>query len=117
MFPTASAASANVLSASLEEAVRVDRGCSRAEAAAKRRRLESEAQDFGASVVLIFGAPAVMALAKALHAWLVRNSGVTITLRTPSGEALAENLDSKDAAATAAAITAALSAKSARRSC
>jgi hypothetical protein len=42
---------------------------------------------------------------------MVRNSGVAITLTTPAGEVVAENLDSKDAAA----IVAALAGKPARR--
>jgi hypothetical protein len=115
IFPAASKASGNTLAASLEEAVSIDLSRARVDATAKRRRVDPEAQDFGASVALIFGAPAVVALAKALYTWLARNSGVSITLKTASGEVVAENLDSKDAAAVAAAISTALNRKAPRR--
>ena len=69
-----------------------------------RKRDNPAAQDFGASLVLILGAPAVVVLAKALKTWLARNNAASIRLETTDGVLVANNLESKDAAAIVAAF-------------
>jgi Effector Associated Constant Component 1 len=63
-----------------------------------QRRERDDAQDFGATLVLVLGTTAVSTLAGGIAVWLRRNSGARITLKNAKGELLAEGLDSKDAA-------------------
>jgi hypothetical protein len=62
-----------------------------------------DSQDFGTTLVLLFGTPAAIALAKAVIAFLQRNSGASITI-TKAGTVVARNMDSKDAARIAEAF-------------
>jgi hypothetical protein len=62
----------------------------------EKRRDNLNAQDFGATLVLILGTGAVTALAKGLSNWIARNSGARITIQTPDGTVVADHLDSKD---------------------
>ena len=65
----------------------------------QRRRYDPNSLDFGASLVLVLGAPAVVVLAKAVEKWLIRNNAASIRLEGPDGILIAKNLDSKNAAA------------------
>lgn len=65
----------------------------------ERRRDNPAAQDFGASLVLILGTPAVLVLAKAVQSWLARNNAASIRVETAEGTLIASNLQSKDAPA------------------
>jgi hypothetical protein len=56
-----------------------------------------DTQDFGSTLVLLFGTSTALALAKAVTAFLHRNSGASITI-TKAGTVVAKNLDSRDAA-------------------
>ena len=56
-----------------------------------------EAQDFGATLVLILGTGAITAVAKGFSAWIARSSGAKVVI-TKDGEVMAENIDSRDAA-------------------
>jgi hypothetical protein len=67
----------------------------------KKERADS--QDFGATLVLVFGTPAAIALAKGVSAFLQRHSGASIRI-LKSGEVIAQNLDSKDVARVAEAF-------------
>lgn len=51
----------------------------------QRRRDDPRAQDFGATLVLILGAPATIAIAKEIVNWLALRRG-TITIETEKGE-------------------------------
>ena len=62
-----------------------------------------ETQDFGATLVLLFGTPVAIALAKAVTTFLQRNLGASITI-TRGGTVIAKNLDSSDAARIAEAF-------------
>lgn len=62
-----------------------------------RRRDNPNTQDFGATLILILGAPAVVAIAKALGNWLTLHRQTEITIKTPTGEVVGTNLTSKDA--------------------
>jgi len=65
----------------------------------ERQRDRETTQDFGATLVLVLGAPAVVVLAKAIHAWAIRNNAGTISLQGPEGTLIAKNIESKNAAA------------------
>jgi hypothetical protein len=62
-----------------------------------------DSQDFGTTLVLLFGTPVAIALAKAVTVFLQRNLGASITI-TKGGTIIAKNLDSKDAARIAEAF-------------
>lgn len=63
----------------------------------RRQRDIRDAQDFGATLVLILGTGAITAIAKGLSAWIARNSGARVVI-TKDGKVVAENIDSRDAA-------------------
>jgi len=67
------------------------------------KKERSDSQDFGATLILLFGTPVAVALAKAVTTFLQRNLGASITI-TKDGAVIAKNLDSKDAAKVAEAF-------------
>lgn len=69
-----------------------------AEIAVQRQRENPLAQDFGASLVLILGAPAVVAAVRAIDNWLQKRRSATLTIVTAEHKVVAENLTNKDAA-------------------
>jgi hypothetical protein len=69
-----------------------------------KRRDKINAQDLGATLVLILGTGAITTLAKGLSSWIARNSGVRVVIKTPDGTILADHLDSKDAQQVVASI-------------
>jgi hypothetical protein len=62
-----------------------------------RKRDDPITQDFGATLVLVLGAPAVVAIAKAMGDWLTLRRQTGITIKTADGEIVGTNLTSKDA--------------------
>jgi hypothetical protein len=92
-FKDVSTAEANVYAASLADAVKdVDRAIK-----AERVRERGDTQDFGATLAIILGSASATAIATGISHWLARHSGVRLEIRTPAGEIIATNLDSKDA--------------------
>jgi hypothetical protein len=71
----------------------------------EQRRERADSQDFGATLVLVLGTAAVNTLARGIAAWLQRNSGARITVKTATGELVAEGLDSKDVARLVGALS------------
>jgi hypothetical protein len=70
-----------------------------------RLRDDERTQDFGATLILVLGAPAVIAAIKAIRDWSVRkNAGVIIRKR--NGDIIARGLESKDMKEVAKSITA-----------
>jgi len=62
----------------------------------EKRRESVDSQEFGSTLVLVLGTTAISTLAYGVAAWLSRNAGARITVRTAKGEVVAEGLDSKD---------------------
>ncbi len=62
-----------------------------------QRRDDSRTQDFGATLVLILGTPAVIAIAKAIGNWLQLRNSASLTIEK-DGQVIAKNIKSKDAA-------------------
>jgi len=95
LFPNVSSAEANVYAENLAGEIRdIDESVQ-----VKKRRTNSEAMDFGASLVIILGSASASAIASGIASWMTRHSGVRLEIRNKSGELVAANLDSKDAAA------------------
>lgn len=63
-----------------------------------RSRESSLTQDFGASLILILGTPAVVAVVKAVADWLTLRHRASLTLKTADGELMVQNITSKNAA-------------------
>jgi hypothetical protein len=68
-----------------------------------RRKDRADSQDFGSTLVLLFGTPVAIGLAKAVATFLQRHSGASIRI-TEAGEVIASNLDSRDASRIAEAF-------------
>ena len=62
-----------------------------------QRRADTHTQDFGSTLVLVLGTPAVLAVAKAMGDWLQKRQSAMIDIDEKNGRAHAENLTSKDA--------------------
>jgi hypothetical protein len=62
-----------------------------------RRQDNPDAQDFGATLVLIFGTQAALAIAKGIANWLQRRHEVGLTITTSRGKLVATNLTSTSA--------------------
>ena len=64
----------------------------------QRRRDDARKQDFGSTLVLILGTPAVAAVVKAIGDWLKLRTSATLTIETPEKHLIVRNITSKDAA-------------------
>lgn len=93
------ASEASMLAADLEHDLRY----AAPEAEITLQKSNPNAQDFGSTLVLVFGTPVAILLAKAVAAFLARNSGATIVI-TKDGDVVAKNLNSQDAARIAEAF-------------
>ncbi|THU40765.1 hypothetical protein FAM09_01230 [Niastella caeni] len=54
------------------------------------------AQDFGATLVLVLGTPAILAIAKGIQTWLSKRNNITITIKNSQGEVVASGISGKD---------------------
>ena len=67
----------------------------------EKQQTDPNSQDFGATLVLILGTPAVIVLAKGIKDWLGRNPNASITVETVEGKVVATGVTSADAASIA----------------
>jgi hypothetical protein len=88
-----SADKAQILAADLEDAL-LDADPS---IEVTRQQERSDAQDFGAVLAIVLGAPAVVAIAESLGAWLQRHHEVVIRIETSDGILVVENVTAASA--------------------
>jgi hypothetical protein len=69
-----------------------------------QKRSNPDTQDFGATLVLILAAPAVVMAVRALKSWLTRTNAASVDVLLPNGRLVAKNVESKDVAAVVAAL-------------
>jgi hypothetical protein len=62
----------------------------------ERKRDDPSTQDFGATLALVLGTPAVAIIARALGNWLTLRRKAAITIKTANGEIIGTNLTSQD---------------------
>jgi hypothetical protein len=94
-FEGAAVAEANRFAAELAERLRD----ADAPIDVQETRADPNAQDFGATLVLLLAAPAVVALAKGVSAWLAMRPNAKVTLKWKNGTVIASGLTSADARA------------------
>jgi hypothetical protein len=70
----------------------------------ERVRADATAMDFGATLVLVLAAPAVVAAVEAIKVWLVRNNQASVSVWTKDGKVVAQGLESKDVPSVVSAI-------------
>ena len=75
------------------------------------RGTKEGSQEIVSSLVLLFGTPVAAALAHAVYKFVARNTGAKITISTPDGRVIADNLDSRYAARIVEAFGSAKKAK------
>lgn len=95
-FPGVSVAEANRLASELGEMLRGIPGVQ-----VNQHRNSENTQDMGASLILLLGTPAVLAVAKGVEAYLKKRHDAKITITGPQGEVRAENITGKEAIALA----------------
>lgn len=64
-----------------------------------RSRSTPDAQDFGATLVLILGTAAARSIAKGIQSWLASHNGTRIEITDSTGSVVATNIDATSAAA------------------
>ncbi len=64
----------------------------------QRKRDNPHAQDFGATLVLLLGTPAVVAMVTAVGNWLKLRNNASLTWKTAEGQMIVQNITSKNAA-------------------
>ncbi len=87
-FPEESEGQANILAQDLKEALEALQEVKEAET----RRADPTSQDFGATLGIILGSGAAVAIAQGIKAWLTRHHSVTLRIERPDGTVVMENL-------------------------
>ena len=64
----------------------------------QRRRDDPRTQDFGATLVLVLGTPAVITAVKTISDWLKLRTSASLTIETPEKRIVVEHITSKNAA-------------------
>ncbi len=64
----------------------------------QRRRDDPRTQDFGATLVLVLGTPAVVTVVKTIGDWLKLRASASLTIETPEKRIVVQNITSKNAA-------------------
>jgi hypothetical protein len=89
---------ANMLAADLENHLR-DVVDERDALELTRARTRPDAQDFGATLVLVLGTAAAGSIAKGIQSWLASHAGTKIEISDATGSVVATNIDAASAAA------------------
>jgi hypothetical protein len=84
---------ANALAQSLKDAIKDEAP----DAQVAQKRDNEENQDFGATLAIVLAGPAVVAIAKGIEQWLIRQHSVSLEITTPNGKVIAKNVTAKNA--------------------
>lgn len=98
-FSGASQAEGNRLAPKLEDALTIVAGLK-----TEIRRERQDAQDAGAILSVVLGAPAIIAAVKAIGAWLARNNQAGLDISLPNGSVVIKNMKSEDVPKAIAAL-------------
>ena len=71
----------------------------------ERYRDDPASMDFGATLVLVLGAPATLIIARAIHKWAGRANAAHIEFTTKAGTVSVKNVESKDVTSIVKALT------------
>jgi hypothetical protein len=66
--------------------------------AVRRKRNDPYQQDFGTTLILILGTPAVVTVAAAVKDWLRMRQNASLTFKTADEQIIVQNITSKNAA-------------------
>jgi hypothetical protein len=77
---------------------------------AERRRSDPSSMDFGATLVLLLSAPAAVAVAKGIEAFLARHQTAAIRIKGANGSMVVENVTSRQASDLAVKLAKAMAA-------
>jgi hypothetical protein len=91
-FENGSVADANRWANELKETI-LDAPTSDVEVEQQRDNLYS--LDFGATLLLVLGTPAIMVVAKAVGNWLQRRQSASLTFKRPEGDVIATGINNK----------------------
>lgn len=100
-FPDTSAAKSN----DFAEALRQDLLDAVPGLTVERHREDPTTLDFGATLILVLGAPATLILARAIRKWACRTNAARIEFATKDGSFSVKNVDSRDVASIVKALT------------
>ena len=64
----------------------------------QRQRGDQSTQDFGSTLVLVLGTPAIVTVATVIGNWLLQRSKASVTIERADNKLIVNNLSSKDAA-------------------
>ena len=87
-FQDTSLAEANILAENLRDAI-LD---SHPGVSVQKQRDDQSSQDFGATLILLLAAPAVVAVAKGIEHWLKLYQSARVRIERPDGSIIAENV-------------------------
>jgi hypothetical protein len=63
----------------------------------EQKRDNRENQDFGATLAIVLAGPAVVAIARGIEQWLIRQHSVSLEITTPNGKVIAKNVTARNA--------------------
>lgn len=93
-FDDVSVAEAGFLAADLGDSL----VSAHADIATQRLRDDPASMDSGATLAVLFGKEAIRALAKGIEHWLLRHQSAKLSIETPSGKLVVENITAQNAA-------------------
>lgn len=99
-FEESNVAKAGILAESLRDTLRR----THPDVVVERRREDESAMEFGTTLIVLLGTPAIVAIAKGLQSWLKRNQSASVCIETSDGKVVIENVTGAQAVDLAKAL-------------